>query len=115
MKYLQSYNESLRDKMSPKPIDDIVLSLKNKLNISTDYIKVKLPEPKEVKDIKSLIEISDKFDVDIEDYNDNNVLISGNIFNTYQFFHLYLNYKMLNKRNSRTFHMDYIKNNIVNE
>ena len=108
-------NEGLRDKMVGKSEEDIIKSVKKTLGIDSDYIQVKLPEPKEPKKIKTLIELSDEHDVEIEDYKDNNILICGELYSVYNFMKIYLNYAQLNVRNTRRFHIDYIKDNIVTD
>ena len=113
MKYLVTFNESIRDKMTPKSKEDIRISIKNKLDINGDYIEVKIPEPKELKKIRSLLNLSDKYNLDIKDYKDNNILICGDIIGVFFFIEFYLNYTLINKTNSKTFFIKYILNNIV--
>ena len=119
MKYLKTYkqiNEGLvRSKMLPKPHEEMILSIKNTLGIDDDYIKVKLPEPKDVKKKKTIIKLSDQYNIDIDDYEKDTVLISGNLVDVFIFLQIYLNYASLNKRNFSRFHIHYIKDNIINE
>jgi hypothetical protein len=116
IRYFKDYkpqNESVRDKMTPKSEEDIRLAIKNKLNMDSDHIEVKIPEPKDVKKIKSLLDLSDEYSLDIKDYDDNNIMVCGDIVNVFNFIKFYVNYTMMNKQNKRDFFIKYILDNIV--
>ncbi len=114
MKYLITYNESIRDLMKPKSEDEIRDIIKGKTGINKDYIEVKIPEPKELKKVKTLLELSDEYKLDIKDYKDGDILMCGDIIGIFNFMKLYLNYALLNKRNKKDFYIDYILKNLVN-
>jgi ankyrin repeat protein len=113
MNKLRTANESLRDKMTPKSDEEIRRVIKKIIGMDGDYIEVKIPEPKEPKKIKSLLELSDKYNLDIQDYDDNNVIVCGDITDIFNFIKFYVNYTLMNKRNSRDFFIDYIIKNKV--
>jgi ankyrin repeat protein len=110
----EDINESLRDLMKPKSEDEIRDIIKEKTGINKDYIEVKIPEPKELKKVKTLLELSDEYKLDIKDYKDGIILMCGDIIGVFNFMKLYLNYALLNKRNKKDFYIDYILKNLVN-
>jgi hypothetical protein len=114
MKYLQTY-ESLRDKMLPKTEEEIITSVKKTLGVNDNYIEVKINNPKSVKDIKRLLYFSDKYNVEVKDYDNNYVLICGDIWNIVEFIKFYTSFYMINKQNSKTFYIKYIKDNIIKD
>jgi ankyrin repeat protein len=106
-------NESVRDKMTPKSDEEIRTVIKRIIRSDSDYIEVKIPEPKEPKKIKTLLELSDKYNLDIQDYDDKNIIVCGDITDVFNFIKFYVNYTLINKRNSSDFFIDYIIKNKV--
>ena len=111
--YREYINEGIRDKMTPKSEEEIREVVKRVVGINDDYIEVKIPEPNEVKKIKSLLDLSDKYNLDIKDYTDNNVIVCGDIIDVFNFIKFYVNYTMINKQNKSEFFIDYIIHNTI--
>ena len=112
IKKFDTYNESVRDKMTPKSDNEIKNIIKKKIGIDSDYIEVKIPEPKEIKKVRSLLELSDEYNIDLKDNKDGNLLVCGYITDVFNFIKFYVDYTLMNKRNSREFYIDYIIHNI---
>jgi hypothetical protein len=111
--YITGLNESVRSRMTPKSEEDIRLVIKNKLNTDNDHIEVKIPEPKEVKKIRSLLDLSDEYNLDIDVYDDTNLMVRGDIVDVFNFIKFYVNYTMINKQNKSDFFIKYILDNTV--
>jgi ankyrin repeat protein len=117
-KYIKKVNEGIRDKMTPKSKENIALSFKKTFNLEDNYIEVKIPkikiiEPRNRTQLNVLLEYSDKYNLDIKDYDSDNILICGHIVDVIYFLQFYLCYIGLNKKYSRTFYVDYILKNKI--
>jgi len=84
MKYLQTYNESLRDKMTPKSEDEIRNKIKSLMGVNDDIISIKLWNPSGFK------LVSRDSGIDEENYRMDYHKLTGDIVKIYDYLVDYL-------------------------